>query len=193
MRCSSLSRPYSGSAYALLAVLLIMPGAPVAAAVSTGENPMPRTADAALWPVFSDRETATIVQVIADGRDACGRLPAEYRIDCLRATLKTAARQVPSNRPDYDKARSILNNATRQLDRIVEQSLDTAAPATKLGRETVRAVRKDAARSAMSAARLVVAEAETLLVRSAENSQRRMVHYAQIAEAVGSTKVLLRS
>jgi hypothetical protein len=146
-----------------------------------------------VWPVFSDRETAKIVGVIADGRDACGRLPVEYRIDCLRATFLAAARLVPSNRPDYDKARRILNNATRGLDRIVEQSLDSEAPKAKLGREMVRAVRKDSARSALSVARLVVTEAETLLIRSAENSKRRMVHYAQIAKAVGSTKVLLRS
>jgi hypothetical protein len=45
----------------------------------------------------------------------------------------------------------------------------------------------------MAKARVVIDEASTQLLRSAENSERRYAHYQQISAAVDSTKTLLRS
>ena len=45
----------------------------------------------------------------------------------------------------------------------------------------------------MQQAQRVVQQAETKLLRSSENSEKRFQHYQQVATAVGSTKVLLRS
>lgn len=39
----------------------------------------------------------------------------------------------------------------------------------------------------------IINEAQTLLLRAAESSERRKTAYEGIAEAIGSTKVLLRS
>jgi hypothetical protein len=39
----------------------------------------------------------------------------------------------------------------------------------------------------------ILEEAQTLLLRSTSNSDRRKVHYAQMAQAVGSETILLRS
>ena len=55
------------------------------------------------------------------------------------------------------------------------------------------AVRKDKVAQVKAQAAVILQEAETKLLRSAQGSDRRSVAYAEMAQAVGSNKILLRS
>jgi hypothetical protein len=57
----------------------------------------------------------------------------------------------------------------------------------------MRAVRQPQAAELNRQASDIVAEAETILLRSASSDATRAIHYQRIAAAVGSNKVLLRS
>lgn len=143
--------------------------------------------------------TNSIVKNINAARAECGGYDPVYRIDCLRQRLADIARRIPSG-PAYSQARQIVGRAASQLGRIQGSISDQKAP-RKRSRGNARlkeakvytAARRDKLNKAMEQARQVIAEAETQLLRAGENSEKRAGHYQQIAAALGSTKVLLRS
>ncbi len=149
---------------------------------------------------FSDGNTAAIVRALNEVRAECGSIPAEYRIDCLGQGLQWASRRV--NNPDYRRANGILNQAGRQLRTIARRNADSSKPdlsantsdnaAWKTPRK-YKAVRRDRLASAVSEARSVIDNAVAKLLRAAESSDKRRVHYTKIANALASTKSLLRS
>ena len=149
--------------------------------------------------VPTDYLTAAIVRNIDGARAECGRYDPVYRIDCLRQRLADIARRIPAG-PAYSEARQIIGQASRQLGRIQAGITDHKAPRQR-SRANPRlreakvyaAARRDTLNTAMAQARQVIAEAETKLLRAAENSEKRAGHYQKIAAALGSTKVLLRS
>lgn len=162
----------------------------------------PQTKSNVSIPV-TEKTTQDIVDIISTATDTCSDewINETYRIDCIRQTLLLAAARLPT-RGDYAPVREALVDAAEKLDRIVEQNSAAAS-----GRVTppiggrplaptlppLRAVSPEAQEKAVAEALAVLEEAETILLRSAENSTRRLEHYQQVAQAIDSTKVLLRS
>ncbi|MCB1450580.1 MAG: hypothetical protein KDJ67_10765 [Nitratireductor sp.] len=140
---------------------------------------------------FSDSHTSAITRRLGDAERECGALPAEYRADCLAQGFKSAA-SATGNRPDYTTAQSELNKASRSLSSLVSQNEDKAAAPIRKGGKTYRAVKKAAVKAVAAKAAAIVTETETKLLRSASSGLRK-THYARIAQAVGSTKKILRS
>ncbi len=125
----------------------------------------------------------------------------EYRLDCFADQLDQVAGEVPSDN-DFGDARSIIAETAARLAEIVQRresrdlrpvTLTSSNVAGTGSRRTVRAVATAEVPSALAEADRVLGEAETLLLRSSEASLRRSLAYTEIAEAIGSSKVLLRS
>ena len=135
--------------------------------------------------------TRAVEQALEDGRE-CDLLPPEYRIDCLKQTFDRAARRISPQNPAYSEARKVLRDTADQLDALVTNNLDAAAAPRTVGNKSARAVQQSLASSLNQRAAAIIQEAETKLLRASGSSQRRS-HYARIAQAVGSTKTLLRS
>ncbi|MCV2864150.1 hypothetical protein [Defluviimonas sp. WL0075] len=165
-------------------------------------DPIEETKANPATPVTDDT-TDQIVDTISTATDTCSDewINESYRIDCIRQTLLLAAARLP-NRGDYAPVKAALVDAADKLDKIVVQNANASS-----GRVTppiggrplaptlppLRAVSPAAQEQAVAQALAVLEEAETILLRSAENSERRLVHYQQVAQAIDSTKVLLRS
>lgn len=143
--------------------------------------------------------TSSIVQNIQAVRVECGRYDPVYRIECLYVGFSLVAQRIPRS-GDYRDVKDILNRAASELSRVVSANVDSAAPRQASRgnsrfkvRRSYRAVKKQKLKAALKQAEDAVIRAETRLLRSGENSQKRYQHYQQVATAVGSTKVLLRS
>jgi len=178
---------------------------PVFAARSTDGALNSTTSSRAAWPqtlpphrrellqfAFADDITGAVVKQLQRGTAECNRLDPVYRIDCLRQVYSRAA-GATGNRPDYSGANSALRSLSRQLNGIVRQNLDRKAAKAKVGGRSYRAVTRDALRKANQLSSQAIQETRTKLLRSAGNSKKRKVHYARIANAVNSTKKILRS
>ncbi|GAA0293660.1 hypothetical protein [Rhodovulum strictum] len=146
----------------------------------------------------SDGTTGLVIRDIAEARALCSQIQRpEYIVDCLSQSLGSIAAKMP--RGDYQDARNVLAQAARELGALAAANRDREQPRIRLrlpsGETTppLSPVRREALAATNAAAAQILEEAETRLLRSAEGSERRMVHYQRIAAAVGSTKVLLRS
>ena len=147
--------------------------------------------------------TSKIALKIKEASEACGRIPDKYVVDCLARSLQSAADEIPSN-PDLRSAKRTLHRAASDLRRLVRKNIDGTQPSVRvrlpetssqlqrltppispLAPEAIEAVKSEAFR--------IVSEAETTLLRSANSSRTRSIHYQRLAEAVGSSKLLLRS
>lgn len=125
-----------------------------------------------------------------------------YRIDCLRWELHRIAQGIPSN-GDYAEMREAISAASGELAAIVAQNADATPPAAHVGQSSNGKARPSARRlKAIAPARQAAANAQasavldklsTRLLRSASSSATKRVHYERAAQAVNSTKVLLRS
>lgn len=195
-----------------LTVLLVHSSPGLAERNSTGENlpatdplagvPVPDDAFGVFQPrrlgaddlriAFSDDITQAIVLQLQRGTAECNSLNPAYRIDCLRQVYSRAA-GAAGNRPDYASAANELRRLSRTLNGIVRENQDRKAGSAKQGGRSYKAVAQDALRRANSQAAQAIQEASTKLLRSAGNSQKRKVHYTRIANAVNSTKKILRS
>jgi hypothetical protein len=145
--------------------------------------------------------TKDISETIEDVANECSTYKPVYRVDCIRQGLQMTLARLPKT-GEYADARKILQTAVAKLDRIVVENVDPEAPALLAApnanpklkkRRHYSAIRKDRLAIANRKAVAVIEEARTELLRSSENSERRYAHYQEIALAVGSTKVLLRS
>jgi hypothetical protein len=136
---------------------------------------------------------------LAGIRDHCGGADV-YVVDCLAERLDVLE-QGMDQLAGYGDARRILRDTAAQLRQITQNNLDENRPKARMAtadgsfRSTrpLTAVSAAQKRRAISQAVAVLAEAETQLLRSADASSGRAVHYQQIAAALGSNKVLLRS
>ncbi|MCB1339510.1 MAG: hypothetical protein KDK24_00250 [Pseudooceanicola sp.] len=139
---------------------------------------------------------AQIVGVMKRSAQVCRGVPDEYAIDCLIVHLRQALSVTPQA-GRYAEVHNALSDAVRKLDRLVVANRDESKPMIRVqagGVSTprMRAIRPDAVRRANAEAATIVAEAETVLLRSAARSGAKL-EYTRIAEAVGSNKLLLRS
>jgi hypothetical protein len=143
---------------------------------------------------YSDSVTRGVAQIIQRGSTECQNVVSAggYHIDCLASVLARAASTV-ERRQNYRQAGRELRSLSRKLKSIRSKYADPSAPAITKNRRTYRAVSKANLAKANREAIAAIDETVTKLLRSAGNSEKRKVHYAQIATAVGSTKRLLRS
>ncbi|OED47004.1 hypothetical protein [Leisingera sp. S232] len=122
-------------------------------------------------------------------------------VDCLSERLETAADGIPDG-TDYDEVRGVLQETSQRLKRLARQNSDptrgrvtvtsSANPAERTSRP-LTAVSSVAQAAVNQEAVRILEEAATVLLRSAEAAQERQTQYAQIAAAIDSNKVLLRS
>lgn len=145
--------------------------------------------------------TKNVVLAISTGGETCAQIQREYLVDCLAATYRRAAGKMPRI-GDYAEARKIMLETANKLERVVRANQDREKPNIKISAQTpqgefsverIRPVRAASIEQVNASALRIVAEAETLLLRSSENTVTRSIHYQQIASAIGSNKVLLRS
>jgi hypothetical protein len=151
---------------------------------------------------LSDEATDEITRRFREARQFCGNLPsAEYTVDCLGDALGQIARSLPAT-GDYAEAHAAILQASEKLRALARANADPTLPRGTVRQRGPNArsssspltpVRSDALADVNRQAVAILEEAETILLRSAENSAARKVHYQQIAAAVGSNKVLLRS
>lgn len=152
------------------------------------------------WNTLSDPLTEDIAVWVKSASDFCERLPWEYRIDCLADQFHKLARSLPSSGP-YAPVRRALFEAAEDLRDLAEDNRDPEKPEVmaRLSTGGARASRPlvpvSTARreEVIRKAEAIIEEASTVLLRSAENSENRMLHYSQVAKAIDSSKVLLRS
>lgn len=145
--------------------------------------------------------TSQVVAEIKAGIAFCRAMPQDaYAVDCLSDQLEKSARSLPGT-GDYADARKALMDAAGKLHALATRYADpkmsrgyARSPGGASSTRPLTAVRRDALPEVKRQARAIVAEAQTVLLRSAETSARRKAHYEQISAAVGSAnKVLLRS
>lgn len=152
--------------------------------------------------VFSTQATDVIVNGIDEARQFCGSIGnSAYAVDCLSERLAAVASAMPAG-GGYGDARAALLDASRKLNALARANAAPDLPRANVrqpgegGIATTRPlIPVDPARLAevSRAAEAIVAEAETVLLRSAESVAERTIHYTRIATAVGSNKALLRS
>lgn len=148
---------------------------------------------------FDDNPAARIAH---EARRFCRGLADEtYRIDCLAERIRAAANAVPRT-PEMAPARRALLKAAADLDRTVARYRDRGKPPVRARRggatpvqpsRPLVAVREPDLAAAKAQALQILDETETVLLRAADRSAERALSYQQIAAAVGSNKVLLRS
>lgn len=157
-------------------------------------------ADLLVLAAVSTGTTNSVVQNIQSVTGECKRYDPVYRIDCLAQGLKEVSSRLPHG--EYDKARAVLSKAASRLSSLASRNADPSAASLEAApnanprfkaKRRYRAVKKEALAAVMKEAQAIIDEAVTELLRSYENSDRRHVHYQKIANATGSTKVLMRS
>lgn len=139
--------------------------------------------------VLSNAVTNTVVRTLRREVDRCQRLPWRYRYDCYRRAYKISAGKIAGN-PAYAEARAILIEVEESLAATVQRNVDVAAPRKRQGFQSYRAVKTSARETAKQEFTQALQEAETKLLRAAGNSN---THYAKIAQALNSNKLLIRS
>ena len=151
---------------------------------------------------LSDETTEDIARRLEAAGRFCAGLPAsEYQVDCLGDALGQIARDLPRT-GDYAEAHTAIDQASRKLRKLARDNADPELPRGVVrGRgedaglltSQLTPVRSDRLAAVNREAATIIEEAETILLRSAEASALRKVHYQTIAAAIGSNKVLLRS
>lgn len=173
-----------------------------------GEDPIipapPLTEDPlVIVPKATPAATRLILKQIQEDAGVCDEVPGPYVIDCLAKRFERTARRMPQT-GDYAVARDALETAAAELSQIVGQSraltldresivVTTRNSNGTAERTRLRKVPDRTAEAARARAVEVLEEQATILLRSAAENPGEAVHYTRIAQAVESTKVLLRS
>lgn len=152
----------------------------------------------AMTPQAQRNAVAEVVRTISDANKTCGQTGA-YVVDCLAERLEVATRSLAPV-GELGEARAILDSAAQKLHALARANPDATLARGRIRQgDTIVSTRPiipvDQARQAEVAAQAsaIMAEAETLLLRSASGSADRRAQYQRIAAVVGSSKVLLRS
>jgi len=146
--------------------------------------------------------TRQLVSSLATAKAFCGGLDqSAYRVDCLAERLQVVSDDIPEG-TDYDEVRQVLKDASAEMALLARNNRDPdlpKAPASRQGDSSERSSRpltpvSSAAQAEVGERAIAILEqAQTQLLRSADSSNSRSLQYAQIAQAIDSTKVLLRS
>ncbi len=178
-----------GTLIRLLILLCLFVPASAMAREGGGQGGHGMSGGAAGGAGLSSAVTKEVVKILKSGGRECGALNKVYRYDCYRWAYKRAA-DVLSGRAAYKEAFRALVKVEEVLEREVARNADPATPPLRRGFTTYKAVKPQAVPKVKAKAITALEEAETTLLRSSDD---KGVHYANIAEAVNSNKVLLRS
>lgn len=137
---------------------------------------------------YSSRVTKKVVRILQRDFGGCQTLDKVYRYDCYRQTYKLAISEL-AGRPAYRPALKALERVETSLERITTQNADPSKPPARKLFQQYNAIKPAAVPASKRELTRVLDEAETVLLRSAENNK----HLLAIAEAVNSNKLLLRS
>jgi hypothetical protein len=142
---------------------------------------------------------AKVVAALEQATQFCAALPdASYRIDCLAERMTAIAASMPASGP-YAYSRAAIADAGRKLAAVSRRYADPTKSRNRYAAGAMRtarpltAVRPEAAAQANRQATAIIAEAETVLLRSSATQPAAAAQIERIAVAVGSNKVLLRS
>jgi hypothetical protein len=146
--------------------------------------------------------TDVVVTSIEKGISHCGQYTDVWRVDCLSDELERMARRMPRS-GEYRQAKAEILAASAKLRALAEQNADPNQPPVRRAAE-VNDVRRTTTRPITAvapsrvvatnlAADAVISELSTTLLRSAGNSASTNRELTRVAQAVDSTKVLLRS
>lgn len=146
--------------------------------------------------------TKKIVKILLHANSTCDeRILPEYVVDCLRVYYGWAADAIP-DRGEYADIKKALRWAEKKLTAIVSANIDRDAPVI-LPREghkknakklpPLRPVKKASRKKVAAQAKAVVQETELVILRSGEDPARRTEHFQEVAAAVDSNLVILRS
>lgn len=138
---------------------------------------------------FSAGNTDSIVAELTGGEATCSRLEAVYQFDCYRQAYRSAAKKT-DGRGDYRAAGKALREVEKTLKTVVRQNEDKTKAAIRVGGKTYKAIKPEAVKVGVQAFQTARNQAATKLLRSDGKAQ---VHYARIAQAMKSNKVLIRS
>ena len=138
---------------------------------------------------LSNSLTNRVVRTLTREGEACQRLEKVYRFDCYRQAYKLSINVILGNNAYKDAVKALMQ-VERTLQQVVTQNVERTAPVKRRGLQTYRAIKPSAVRSATVQSERAMRQAQTVLLRS-EAGKR--THYAKIAQAVESNKVLLRS
>ena len=150
----------------------------------------------------TDSATRAITDGLRYGARFCASLAQEeYRVDCLSERLAAVAAAIPTG-GDYAEARAVLEQTAAQLAELARANRSADLPPGRAHRGGTTPLTTTRLLTPVTAAALpgvtqqataILAEAETLLLRSTSLSDDRQLAYSQIAAALGSGKLLLRS
>lgn len=138
---------------------------------------------------LSNATTNSVVLILTRDGERCNDLPRVYKFDCVSQTYRRAARKLQSNR-NYTEAYQALEQVASTLSSAVAANRDTSQKKLRKGLNFYTPVKPAAVPQIKQQGQRAMQKAETILLRS---PGEKKVHYARIAEAVNSNKVLLRS
>jgi hypothetical protein len=192
-----LTRPETGDARLYLAQTSgcgnDCPTKPQGGGSSSGSDGGPQ----GISPAATDR----FAKMFLDTTAFCRQLDIRYRIDCLYARFRMIAQSLPLT-GDYAALRAALIKAANRLEDVVDSYEDPAGPKVSPRLKSQPAaqrmrplspIRPEKQAVANRVATEVVTELSAVLLRSSSGSERRQLAFQEIAAAVDSTKVLLRS
>lgn len=144
--------------------------------------------------------TAAVVAQISISSAACEAVGAAYRTDCLANELRALVKKLPAE-GEYAAAREALATASDELRRLSRQNRDNSQPRLRITvqadsetkRRPVAAVKQETVAETNAKALAILEDTTTVLLRSAEGNSDVALHYQRIAQALNSSKVLLRS
>ncbi|MBK0325983.1 hypothetical protein I5535_01630 [Rhodobacteraceae bacterium F11138] len=146
--------------------------------------------------------TDVVAGGIAAAQAFCGELDDDsYKVDCLAERLGQVAKDIPRD-SDYAEVQQILKDTADQLADLARANRDpngVRGRAVSKGETPVTTSRPlnpvapEALPSVNQQASAILDNTQTLLLRSAEGSESKALQYSRIADALGSSKVLLRS
>lgn len=148
------------------------------------------------------KEAKDIVKRLNAARALCGTAVRVFRIDCLADQYDKIAKTLPKE-GEFKAIKAAMKKAADDLAAIASANRDTSVKPVKFrinksglrarSSRTIKAIQPARQAQAERQASAVVDQLSTVLLRSGENSGKRQVYFAQIAQAVDSNKVLLRS
>ncbi|TLP59281.1 hypothetical protein FEE96_16895 [Parasedimentitalea maritima] len=133
--------------------------------------------------------TSRVVDILTRGFGKCKRLPKIYRYDCYWKTYKKAQDFLHGSLV-YSQAHKAISEVEDTLRLVVRNNVDPSKKPVRRGLNTYRAINEAAIPEAKARTERAMDQAQTILLRAPDNKQ---AHFARIADAVNSNKVLLRS
>ncbi len=131
----------------------------------------------------------------------CGKLVDRYQVDCISDRIAAAAAMMPKT-GDYAESWAALDSASKQLSALAKDAWDRETPRINAWTEgpdpvrasrPLRAIQPERVPEVRAEAVRILEETQTVLLRSTSRSAERQAQFVEIAQAVDSNKVLLRS